>query len=77
MTYYVCEKLATVECDGYCASNSNQVMCNKWVEVQEPIKSNSLDSLAITKQQAFELSSAIAVIFIMCYCYKILERNFL
>lgn len=65
MAYYVCKQL-----------DVNQAVCNEWVEVQEPIHSK-LESLAITKQQAFELSSAIAVIFIICYCYKILERNFL
>ena len=46
--------------------------CKTWVEVQP----TSLETLAITKEQAYQLTSAIVVIFIIAYAYKIVERNF-
>lgn len=46
--------------------------CKTWVEVQPA----PLETLAITKEQAYQLTSAIVAIFITAYVYKIVERHF-
>ena len=58
---YVCEQL-----------QSDGLACKKWVEVPP----SPFQTLAITKEQAYDLTAKIVLIFIIVYVYKIVERNF-
>ncbi len=65
MPNYVCSHLENI---------NGMLTCINWVEAP----SQSLVSdLAITRQQSLTLAGIVVTIFIMAYCYKILERNFL
>ena len=58
---YVCQTLDT-------ANN-----CIQWIETPPSV----LESLQITQSQAYGLASAVVTIFIIAYCYKMVERSFL
>jgi len=58
---YVCQTIDT-------ANN-----CVQWIETPPSV----LESLQITQSQAYGLATAVVTIFIICYCYKLVERNFI
>lgn len=58
---YVCQTIDT-------ANN-----CVQWIENPPSV----LESLQITQSQAYGLATAVVTIFIICYCYKLVERNFI
>ncbi|MBA2058433.1 hypothetical protein H0262_11170 [Psychrobacter cryohalolentis] len=47
--------------------------CIQWIENPPSV----LESLQITQSQAYGLASAVVTIFIIAYCYKLVERSFL
>lgn len=69
---YVCHQLADRP------NIYGEFACKVWVAQPDIVgPPSTLDSLAITKDQAYQLASAVCLILILAYCYKLVERNFL
>lgn len=62
MTSYVCVELAPMQ-NGYIA-------CKTWAVLQSP-----LADLAITSEQALQLSTVVASLFLMVKAYKIVKKS--